>query len=82
MEKGTKKDEIILFESGDHKVLLDVTVGDETVWLTQAQMTQLFDVDRTVVTRHVNNVFKEGELLRESNVQIMHIANDQGSSVC
>ena len=75
MEKGTKKDEIVLFESGDHDVLLDVTVVDETVWLTQSQMTQLFDVDRTVVTRHVNNVFKEGELLRESNVQKMHIAN-------
>ena len=38
-------------------------------------MTMLFDVDRTVITRHVNNVFKEHELDRESNVQILRIAN-------
>ncbi len=38
-------------------------------------MTELFGVDRTVITRHVNNVFKEGELDKESNVQKMHIAN-------
>lgn len=38
-------------------------------------MTELFGVDRTVITRHVNNVFKEGELIKESNVQKMHIAN-------
>ncbi|MBQ6949177.1 MAG: virulence protein RhuM/Fic/DOC family protein [Firmicutes bacterium] len=38
-------------------------------------MTELFDVDRTVITRHVNNVFKEGELERESNVHFLHIAN-------
>lgn len=47
----------------------------ETVWLSQSQMTELFGVDRTVITRHVNNVFKEGELIKESNVQKMHIAN-------
>ena len=50
-------------------------VREDTVWLTQAQMTRLFDVDRTVITRHVNNVFKEGELDQKSNVQILHIAN-------
>lgn len=49
--------------------------GVISVWLTQAQMTELFQVDRTVITRHVNNVFKEKELVRESNVQKMHIAN-------
>ena len=38
-------------------------------------MTELFKVDRTVITRHVNNVFKEQELIKESNVQKMHIAN-------
>jgi len=41
----------------------------DTVWLSQAQMTELFNVDRTVITRHVNNIFKEKELIRESNVQ-------------
>ena len=54
---------------------LEVPVEKETVWLSQSQMTELFGVDRTVITRHVNNVFKEGELIKESNVQKMHIAN-------
>lgn len=63
------------FETKDNEIKLTVPVENDTVWLTQAQMTELFQVDRTVITRHVNNVFKEKELVRESNVQKMHIAN-------
>jgi len=69
------KNEIVLFESKDKKVVLSVPMDGNTVWLNQAQMTELFEVDRTVITRHVNNTFKEKELLKESNVQKMHIAN-------
>ena len=67
--------EILRFETQDNEIKLTVPVENETVWLTQAQMTELFQVDRTVITRHINNVFKENELVRESNVQKMHIAN-------
>lgn len=67
--------EIMIFETKDNEIKLTVPVENETVWLTQAQMTELFQVDRTVITRHVNNVFKENELLRKSNVQKMHIPN-------
>lgn len=45
--------------------ILDVRLENETVWLTQAQMAELFQKERTVITRHINNVFKEGELERE-----------------
>ena len=69
------KNELIIFTSADNEVKLEVAVIDETVWLTQAQLTDLYQVDRTVITRHINNVFKDGELERESNVQKMHIAN-------
>ena len=69
------KNEIVLFETEDRQITLQVPVEQGTVWLTQAQMTELFGVDRTVITRHVNNVFKEKELDRESNVQILHVAN-------
>ena len=65
----------MIFETKDNEIKLTVPVENETVWLTQAQMTELFQVDRTVITRHVNNVFKENELIRESNVQKMHIPN-------
>lgn len=67
--------EIILFESADKSVSLSVPFENETVWLNQTQMTQLFSVDRTVITKHVNNVFKENEVDKESNVQNLHIAN-------
>ena len=69
------KNEIVVFESSDNAVRLEVPVNQETVWLSQSQMTQLFGVDRTVITRHIGNIFKEGELEQESNVQKMHIAN-------
>ncbi|MFN2926224.1 RhuM family protein [Lachnospiraceae bacterium YH-ros2228] len=70
-----RESEIILFETSDKEVTLSVPMDGDTVWLSQAQMTELFNVDRTVITRHVNNIFKEKELIRERNVQKMHIAN-------
>lgn len=75
LNEKIRENEIVIFTSKDEDVSLAVKIENETVWLTQAQMTELFGVDRTVITRHINNVFKEGELKRESNVQILHIAN-------
>ena len=60
--------ELVLFESEDKSVSLSVPFENETVWLNQSQMTQLFSVDRTVITKHVNNVFKEQEVDEKSNV--------------
>ena len=71
--------EIVLFESEDKSVSLSVPFENETVWLNQSQMTQLFSVDRTVITKHVNNVFKEQELDEKSNVHFLHIANSDKS---
>lgn len=68
----TTKD-IVLFETMDKQITLQVPVEGETVWLTQAQMAELFGRDRTVITRHINNVFKENEVDFDSNVQILHI---------
>ena len=69
-----QKNEIILYQPDD-TISLEVRVEDETVWLTQAQMAKLFQKDRTVITRHINNIFKEGELDEESNVHYLHFAN-------
>ena len=55
-----KKNEIILFENGDMK--LEVNLKDETVWLTQKQMAELFDKDQNTINDHINNIFREGEL--------------------
>jgi hypothetical protein len=67
--------EIVLYQSEDGQAALDVHLQDETVWLTQAQMEKLFQRDQSVISRHVNNIFKEGELQRRGNMQKMHIAN-------
>ena len=56
--------QIVLYE-GEKDVRLEVKTDGETVWLTQRQMCQLFGRERTVITKHINNIFKEGELERE-----------------
>ena len=66
--------EIVIFETKDKAVTLPVPVNQETVWLTQAQMIELFERDQSVISRHINNAFKE-ELDKESNMQKMHIEN-------
>ena len=48
---------------------------EETVWLTQAQMGELFQRDQSVISRHIRNIFDEGGLERETNMQKMHIAS-------
>ena len=60
------KGEIILYQTPDGTTKLDVKVEQDNVWLTQAQMADLFQKDRTVITRHINNVFKEGELEKKA----------------
>jgi len=67
--------EIVLYQSEDDKSAIDVHLKDETVWLTQTQMVELFQRDQSVISRHVNNVFREGELRPHGNMQKMHIAN-------
>ena len=67
------KNEIVVYQP-DETVRLDVRLEENTVWLTQNQMTDLFQRDRSVITRHINNVFTEGELDEQSNVHFLHIA--------
>ena len=66
------KGEIILYNTPDGQTNIEVRLVNETVWLTQAQMAELFQKDQSVIARHITNVFKEGELDRESNMQIVH----------
>jgi death-on-curing family protein len=65
---------LVLYEAPDGAVRVEVRLHGDTVWLTQAQMAELFGRERSVVTKHVQNVFREGELEQDGNVQILHIA--------
>lgn len=54
--------EIVIYQSEDGKTVLDVRLEDDTVWLSQQQMSELFQTDRTVIGRHIRNIYKDGEL--------------------
>ena len=66
--------QVLLPHAADGQVSLDVRLEADTVWLSQAQMAELFGRERSVITRHVGNVFREGELAGQSNVHGLHIA--------
>ena len=63
-QRQTQQGEIILYQP-DETVRIEVRMGGETVWLTQQQMAELFDKDRTVIGRHIRNIYKEEELERD-----------------
>lgn len=60
--------QIEIYQTDDGKTELNITLEQDTVWLSQAQMILLFGRDKSVISRHVNNIFKEGELERDSVV--------------
>jgi prophage maintenance system killer protein len=65
--------DVVLYQSDGVGARLEVRLERDTVWLTQAQMAELFQRDQSVVSRHMRNVFEEGELDEETNMQKMHI---------
>ena len=68
----------ILVYQGDAGLKMTVKTDGETVWLTQEQMCKLFGRDRSVITKHIRNIFKEGELPQEGYVQNLHITSNIG----
>ena len=73
--EANSNDNILIYRLEDGKIKIDVRFESETVWLTQSQMCVLFGRERSVITKHVKNIFEEKELDENSNVQILHIAN-------
>jgi len=69
------KNEIILYRPDEIAEHIEVRIDEETVWLNQEQLMLLFQRDQSVISRHIRNIFKEGELNENSNMQKMHIAN-------
>jgi hypothetical protein len=71
---STEKGEIVVYQP-DEITRLEVRVDEDTVWLTQSQMAELFGRDRSVITKHVRNIFADQELDEITNVHFLHIAN-------
>src|SRR5690606_13420542 len=77
MNEPTNNSDFILYTSSDGEVKVDVFLQDETVWLTQKSIAQLFGVDRSVITKHLKNIFESGELDENSVcAKIAHTASD------
>ena len=69
------KGEIIIYQTQDGLTKIEVQLQNDTVWLTQEQMAELFQRDASVISRHIKNVFAEGELAEKSNLQKMQFPN-------
>ena len=74
-KENFKKGEIIIYKTSKNEVDLKVRFENETVWLTQMEIAELFGKERTVITKHIKNIFADKEINLKSNVQKMHIAN-------
>ena len=72
MTTQLQKTSLILYED---RLELQLDPRQDTVWASQAQITELFDIDQSVVARHIRNIFRDGEIDEKSNMQKMHIAN-------
>ena len=64
-------DNMVIYNDGELE--LNVSVQNETIWLTQAQLCNIFEKDQSVISRHINNIFKDNEVDEKSNMQKMHI---------
>ena len=67
------ENQIVIYQTDNGQTAIDVRLENETVWLTQAQMTELFQKDISVISRHIRNVFAEGELEEKSNLHFLQI---------
>ena len=73
MDKQLQATQFLLYKAENGKIKVDVLIQDETVWLTQEQMAELFGRDRTVISKHIKNIFVEGEL--DENVVCANFAH-------
>lgn len=67
------KDEMVIYQTEDGTIKLDVLFDQETVWLNVSQMSMLFSKEESNIRRHIANIFDDGELRRENNVHFLHV---------
>ena len=70
---------ILLYETDEGKINLDVILKDETIWLTQKSMSELFDVNVPAINKHLNNIYEEKELDKNSTISKMEIVRKEGN---
>lgn len=80
MENTTNKGEIVIYTSQDGHVSLDTRLENETIWLTQIQIADLFNVKRPAISKHMKNIFESGELIEDSVVSILETTANDGKT--
>jgi len=75
IKNNQKLSEFLLYKSSSWDIKVDVFLKNENIWMPQNKIAELFDVDRTVVTKHIKNIFESQELIEKSNVQKMHFSH-------
>lgn len=72
---------IVLYEDANGKVNIDVILKSETIWLTQKNMAELFDVNVPAINKHLYNIYEDGELIKDSTVSKMEIVQKEGKEM-
>jgi len=70
-----QKNKIIIYQAKNGAIELRGDISHETIWATQIQIANIFNIERSVVTKHIGNIFSNKEIIEKSNVQKMHIPN-------
>ena len=78
MNEFNKQMEMVLYHSNDGDVIIDAYIMDETLWITQKSMAELFGVNVPDISKHLKNIYKEGELKKEATVSKMEIVQNEG----
>ena len=74
-----KELQFLIYSTPEENVLVDVVVKDENIWVTQKAMAELFGVKVPAISKHLKNIFEEGELQQESTISNMEIVQCEGS---
>jgi hypothetical protein len=75
MNKIKKEQQVLIYQSKSGALEIKSDINKSTIWARQSQIAEIFEIDYSVVSRHIRNIFKDGEINERSNVQKMHIAN-------
>src|ERR1035437_8455244 len=78
-KESSGQSQILIYQADDNKTRLEVKLQDETVWLTQKQMADLFQKDVRTINEHIQNVFEEGELARLATIRKFRIVQSEGA---
>ena len=74
-----KQFEFLMYKSAEEDVSVNALIKDETIWLTQKSMAELFDVDVPAISKHLSNIYTDGELLKDSTISKMEIVQQEGT---